>query len=78
MSVHQSFSGPPAPVPAPGFSCISIAPGSGLARLSLSGELDVATAPRLEEALSDVDDAVVVILDLSDVSFMDSSGLHTS
>jgi anti-sigma B factor antagonist len=61
-----------------GFSCVSLAPQPGVARLALSGELDLSAAPRLGDALSNVaDDAVLVILDLSELTFMDSSGLHT-
>ncbi len=45
--------------------------------LSVTGELDIATAPRmlsaLNEALADV--AVPLIVDLSGVVFMDSTGL---
>ena len=49
----------------------------GYELLSVGGELDIATAPRmiaaLNEALSDMDSPL--ILDLSDVVFMDSTGL---
>lgn len=45
--------------------------------VSVAGELDVFTAPRLEEKLSELvaDGQVQLIVDLSDVSFMDSTGL---
>jgi anti-sigma B factor antagonist len=60
-----------------GFSCVAFAHEPGVARLAPSGELDIAAAARLAEALSNVaDDAVLVILDLSQLTFMDSSGLH--
>jgi anti-anti-sigma factor len=49
----------------------------GYELLSVGGELDIATAPRmiaaLNEALSDMDSPLIV--DLSDVVFMDSTGL---
>lgn len=44
-------------------------------RLVLRGEIDVKTAPRLEAALSDAT-AHTVLVDLSDVGFIDSTGLR--
>lgn len=47
-------------------------------RVTASGEVDVASAPRLSEALvGAIDSGRGVALDLSAVSFMDSSGLRT-
>jgi anti-sigma B factor antagonist len=48
------------------------------ARLTLAGELDMATAPRLEEAVAGVlaKGARDVIVDLSGLAFVDSSGLR--
>lgn len=48
-----------------------------VARVALSGELDMATAPLLEEWLAplEADGAAVIMLDLRDVMFIDSSGL---
>jgi anti-anti-sigma factor len=48
-------------------------------RVSVAGELDVATSPRLREQFErekqeDIDAAL--LLDLRDVEFIDSSGLH--
>lgn len=61
----------------PGLDCKSYADGPGFARVSLSGELDLATAPKLAEALAQVPSGTaVVILNVSELSFMDSSGLH--
>lgn len=40
------------------------------------GELDISTAPRLEEDLGDVASSRLV-LDLSDLEFVDSTGLRT-
>lgn len=46
-------------------------------RLLLTGELDIASAPLLEDHLSRVrDPAVALRLDLSKLDFIDSGGLH--
>ena len=47
-------------------------------RVTVAGELDLATSARLRTALADVIDAghIVVELDLDGVTFIDSSGLH--
>ncbi len=42
--------------------------------LSLSGELDIASAPLLEQATETVERSLLI--DLSDVTFMDSTGLR--
>ena len=44
--------------------------------MHIAGEVDLATAPRLEEALADVVSEVVV-LDLSRCTFLDSAGIRT-
>ena len=48
------------------------------ARLTVAGELDIATVPRLEEAVATVlaHGARSVIVDLSRLAFVDSSGLR--
>jgi len=47
--------------------------------VSMRGELDMASAPRLREAMLDVlagrNDAFVITLDMSGIDFVDSSGL---
>ncbi len=50
----------------------------GLILLAVSGELDLASAPMLAEQLERADelDAGVVIIDLRELDFMDSTGLH--
>jgi anti-sigma B factor antagonist len=50
----------------------------GTRRIAVAGELDVATAPSLNEALAQAEagDARVIVVDLADVSFIDSTGLH--
>jgi anti-anti-sigma factor len=60
----------------PNFSCLCAGAGS-VARVTVAGELDIATAPELERALRrPAVDPAVVFLDLRELEFMDSSGLH--
>jgi anti-sigma B factor antagonist len=49
----------------------------GAALIAISGELDLASAPALEETLDHAlkSDVRLVILDLRDLEFMDSTGL---
>jgi anti-sigma B factor antagonist len=50
-----------------------------IVRLTPVGELDLATAPILERAFDDVfgdDAAEMIVLDLTELAFMDSTGLH--
>ena len=51
----------------------------GVAKISLTGELDMATVPILNEHLATTEEsgATAIILDLRDVTFMDSTGLFT-
>ncbi|MGH3428042.1 MAG: STAS domain-containing protein [Mycobacteriales bacterium] len=46
--------------------------------LTLTGELDLASSEQLEEALARVRDwgTALVVLDLRELTFMDSTGLH--
>ena len=51
----------------------------GVRRLTPIGELDLATAPLLESAFDAVlgdDDAEMIVVDLTELSFMDSTGIH--
>jgi anti-sigma B factor antagonist len=43
----------------------------------VSGELDLATAPRLEEVLADVSSGETLVIDLSGCTFLDSAGIRT-
>lgn len=43
---------------------------------SVTGEIDLATAPELEDRIDFQHDASVIVLDLADVSFIDSTGLR--
>ena len=49
----------------------------GALRVTLSGELDVATAPSVEERLVELEGGAAqrIVLDLSALSFIDSTGL---
>jgi anti-sigma B factor antagonist len=57
---------------------IDIAQRSGTTILRVLGEVDLATAPILDEQISAVEagDAATIVVDLDRVSFMDSSGLQ--
>jgi anti-sigma B factor antagonist len=57
---------------------IDVAQRSGTTILSVLGEVDLATAPILDEQISAVEagDAAMIVVDLDRVSFMDSSGLQ--
>jgi anti-sigma B factor antagonist len=48
----------------------------GVAILTLAGDLDMATAPALVAALAGVDRAESVVLDLEQLEFVDSHGIH--
>nr|WP_296067970.1 STAS domain-containing protein [uncultured Actinoplanes sp.] len=56
---------------------LSSLPGRACAAVGVGGEVDSDTSPELFDFLQDVADAgaVQVVLDLTDVTFMDSSGL---
>jgi len=45
--------------------------------LALAGELDLATTPLLEEAFDSLDGNRAVVLDLGELTFIDSYGLHS-
>jgi anti-anti-sigma factor len=51
----------------------------GVVRVTLAGEIDVANVAGLDELLVDAVDraAVEIVVDLRDVSFLDSSGLRS-
>ena len=52
--------------------------GEGQTRMTLVGELDIASAPQFEEALEKVEAGApgVLVLDLRKVEFIDSTGLR--
>jgi anti-anti-sigma factor len=56
---------------------ISVAEVDGRAQLTLRGELDLATAPELEQLLEErIDASEDVVVDLRGLEFMDSSGIR--
>jgi anti-anti-sigma factor len=61
----------------PVFECWWGNSGPDAAWVHLTGELDVATTPRLESALREPRlQARLVVLDLRELAFIDSSGVH--
>jgi anti-sigma B factor antagonist len=61
----------------PAFHCSWADGGVDAAWVRLVGELDVATAPQLERALREPRlQARLVVLDLRELAFMDSCGVH--
>jgi anti-sigma B factor antagonist len=56
---------------------IAATPGSDRYLITVSGEVDLATSPDLDTAIIESVDseASSIVIDLTDVSFMDSSGL---
>lgn len=51
---------------------------NGVVRLFVRGEIDMATAPLLEESIVFVEELrpAAIILDFRDITFVDSTGLH--
>lgn len=64
--------------PTPGGLEISSVFDDGTVHLSLRGELDLAGSQRMEDSLADIDrrDPKMVIVDLSGLAFIDSTGLR--
>jgi anti-sigma B factor antagonist len=55
-----------------------VSDGDDVARVRVTGELDIATAAQLEETLRDAERrAQRLVLDLRDITFMDSCGVRT-
>jgi anti-sigma B factor antagonist len=66
-----------ATVVAPPFECSWTEGGLDATWIHLTGELDVDTTPLLEYTLSDpVSQARLVVVDMRELAFMDSSGVH--
>jgi anti-sigma B factor antagonist len=64
-------------LPPPTFVCSHTNVGLDAAWVHVAGELDIATAPRLERTLREAQSQTrLVALDLRDVSFVDCSGVH--
>lgn len=62
--------------PAPTVLRVAAYASDGCIVITVAGELDVATAPSLADALHHVPAPVPIILDLAGVTFMDCAGLH--
>lgn len=61
----------------PRFTCTWKAGDAGAAWIHVTGELDLSTAPLLERALRDSHSyARVVVLDLRELTFIESTGVH--
>ncbi len=59
------------------FDCTWQAGGVDAAWVRIAGDVDLATAPRLQATLAEaLGGAHVVVVDLREVTFMDSTGLH--
>ena len=57
---------------------LTLSEQAGAVHLTLTGELDISTAPRLEEAMrrAEADGPELFVIDLSGLEFMDSTGLR--
>jgi anti-anti-sigma factor len=60
----------------PVFGCIVRRTGLDAAWIHAMGEVDLATAPRLEQALREAEVCPRRVLDLREVTFMDCVGVH--
>jgi anti-sigma B factor antagonist len=61
----------------PRFHCSWTGGGPDAAWVHVVGELDIATTPQLERTLRDAQlEARLVVLDLRELAFMDSTGVH--
>ena len=69
-----SMAGLDAPPMSPEIFDISISQHDGLSVVRMSGELDLASSDRLTELLAELSDQTVVV-DLSELTFIDSSGI---
>lgn len=59
------------------FECVVAADGQNAAWIGARGELDLASAPQLERTLHEaLDSARMIVLDLRQLTFIDSTGLH--
>lgn len=58
---------------------VHVQPHADAVLLAVSGELDIATAPELEQALDQIspEETKLVVVDLRELEFMDSTGLST-
>jgi anti-sigma B factor antagonist len=74
--LSESITGP-VPAALPGFRCTLRNSNPDVAWIHLAGELDIGTTPRLQDALREAGlQARRIVLDLRELTFMDSSGIH--
>jgi anti-anti-sigma factor len=73
--VYPALDAARADVLPPPFSCSYTNGGLDAAWVHVCGELDIATTPQLERTL-DASQARVVVLDLRELAFIDSCGMH--
>lgn len=76
VSSGQPFYDPGPEARPAGFRCTVQAEAPDAIRLMVRGELDLLTAPQLADAFADAPPLALLILDLSELTFIDSSGLH--
>ncbi len=75
MSSHSGSEGPDGVSPA--FGCVWSATGVDAAAVRLGGELDVITAPQVTLVLREaLEHARLVVIDVHELSFVDSCGVH--
>ena len=55
---------------------VAVSSRAGTVTISVSGELDLATLPRLEGSLVPIEPGGRLVVDLREVSFIDSSGVR--
>lgn len=75
---EQPEPGTPAPPSSFGELTVSTERDDDVVTIRLAGELDIATAERVERVLQEAEagDAGTIILDLSGLTFMDSTGIR--
>lgn len=77
MSDRPPVASVSAPARVPRFACTWHTNGVAAAWVRIAGEVDLTTAPQLETALTNaLHGTRVVVVDLREVTFMDSTGLH--
>jgi anti-sigma B factor antagonist len=75
--IHPDRSVPYVVAPPADFCCIVSDGGLDVASVRVTGELDIATAPQLKQTLAHAEGrARRVVLDLRELTFMDTSGVH--
>jgi anti-sigma B factor antagonist len=55
---------------------VTVQRDDGVATIMVTGELDLATVPQLSAAVAEHDDAGLLVLDLTAVTFIDSTGVR--